>query len=164
MPAGRLERSSSGAVARGQVRRPRLPARGWRRPLRVRAAHLDLRLRRRERLARESRARVCGAPARALRRPGCDPRRLLRGAERAGLQHHDACRVDRALRVPFGPGMEQLIRLETGLLVKRDETWNRLGADTSLDSLLAQPLDQMRRVLQREAKAADAPPEPKAPA
>src|SRR5216683_2810525 len=162
MPAGRLERSSRGAVARGQVRRPRLPARRRRRPLRVRAAHLDLRLRRRQRLARESRARVRGAPARALRRPGGDPRRLLRGAERAGLQRHDARRVDRALRVPFGPGMEQLIRLETGLFLKRDRTWNRLGAGTSLDSLLAQPLDEVRRVLEREANAVDAPAEPKA--
>ncbi len=58
--------------------------------------------------------------------------------------------------------MEQLIRLETGLFVKRDETWNRLGAGTSLDSLLAQPLDEMRRVLEREANAVDAPTEPKA--
>ena len=58
--------------------------------------------------------------------------------------------------------MEQLIRLETGLFVQRDGTWNRLGAGTSLDSLLAQPLDEVRRVLEREAKAVDAPAEPKA--
>ncbi len=58
--------------------------------------------------------------------------------------------------------MEQLIRLETGLFVKRDGTWNRLGAGTSLDSLLAQPLDEVRRVLEREANAVDAPAEPKA--
>ena len=58
--------------------------------------------------------------------------------------------------------MEQLIRLESGLFVKRDGTWNRLGAGTSLDSLLAQPLDEVRRVLEREANAVDAPAEPKA--
>ena len=58
--------------------------------------------------------------------------------------------------------MEQLIRLETGLFVKRDGTWNRLGAGTSLDSLLAQPLDEVRRLLEREANAVDAPAEPKA--
>ncbi len=58
--------------------------------------------------------------------------------------------------------MEQLIRLEAGLFLKRDETWNRLGAGTSLDSLLAQPLDEVRRVLEREANAVDAPAEPKA--
>src|SRR5205814_4423224 len=136
--------------------------RGRRRPLRVRPAHLDLRLRRGQRLARESRARVREAPARAFRRPGGDPRRLLHGAERAWLQHHDARLVDRALRVSFRPGMEQLIRLETGLFVQREGTWNRLGAGTSLDSLLAQPLDEVRRVLEREAKAVDAPAEPKA--
>ena len=58
--------------------------------------------------------------------------------------------------------MEQLIRLESGLFVKRDGNWNRLGAGTSLDSLLAQPLDEVRRVLEREANAVDAPAEPKA--
>jgi len=58
--------------------------------------------------------------------------------------------------------MEQLIRLESGLFVKRDETWNRLGAGTSLDSLLAQPLDELRRVLEREANSVESPAEPKA--
>jgi 2-dehydro-3-deoxy-D-arabinonate dehydratase len=58
--------------------------------------------------------------------------------------------------------MEQLIRLETGLFVKRDGTWNRLGTGTSLDSLLAQPLDDMRRALEREATVVDAPAEPQA--
>jgi len=58
--------------------------------------------------------------------------------------------------------MEQLIRLETGLFVKRDGTWNRIGAGTSLDSLLAQPLDEVRRRLEREASAVDPPAAPKA--
>ena len=58
--------------------------------------------------------------------------------------------------------MEHLIRLEAGLFVKRDETWNRVGAGTSLDSLLALPLDEIRRVLERDAQAVDAPVEPRA--
>jgi 2-dehydro-3-deoxy-D-arabinonate dehydratase len=58
--------------------------------------------------------------------------------------------------------MEHLIRLEAGLFVKRDETWNRVGAGTSLDSLLALPLDEVRRVLERDAQAVEAPVEPKA--
>jgi 2-dehydro-3-deoxy-D-arabinonate dehydratase len=58
--------------------------------------------------------------------------------------------------------MEHLIRLEAGLFVKRDDIWSRLGEATSLDSLLALPLDEIRRVLERDAKAVDAPGEPKA--
>jgi 2-dehydro-3-deoxy-D-arabinonate dehydratase len=58
--------------------------------------------------------------------------------------------------------MEHLIRLEAGLFVKRDETWNRVGAGTSLDSLLALPLDEVRRVLERDAQAVGAPVEPRA--
>jgi len=58
--------------------------------------------------------------------------------------------------------MEHLIRLEAGLFVKRDETWNRLGAATSLDSLLALPLDDVRRVLERDPRAVEALVEPRA--
>ena len=58
--------------------------------------------------------------------------------------------------------MEHLIRLEAGLFVKRNETWNRLGAGTSLDSLLALPLDEIRRVLERDTQMVDAPGEPNA--
>ena len=58
--------------------------------------------------------------------------------------------------------MEHLIRLEAGLFVKRDETWNSLGAGTSLDSLLALPVGEIRRVLERNAQAVDAPAERKA--
>ena len=58
--------------------------------------------------------------------------------------------------------MEHLIRLEAGLFVKRDETWNRLGAGTSLDSLLALPLDEIRRVLERNTQTVDPPAEPNA--
>ena len=58
--------------------------------------------------------------------------------------------------------MEHLIRLETGVFVKRDETWNRIGSGTSLDSLLALPLDEIRRVLGRDAQAVDTPAAPKA--
>jgi 2-dehydro-3-deoxy-D-arabinonate dehydratase len=58
--------------------------------------------------------------------------------------------------------MEQLIRLEAGLFVKRKETWNRLAAGTSLDALLNLPLQEIRRVLDRDAEAVDAPAEAQA--
>lgn len=43
--------------------------------------------------------------------------------------------------------MEHLIRLETGLFLKRGEVWNRLPSGTTLDSLLALPLDEISRIL-----------------
>ena len=70
LPAGRGERGARGAAAGGEVRRAGLPARGRRRPVRVRAAPRDLRLHRGQRLDREPRRRVRRPPPRALRRPG----------------------------------------------------------------------------------------------
>jgi len=52
--------------------------------------------------------------------------------------------------------MEQLIRLEAGLFVKRDGRWSRLPENTSLDSLLALPVDEIRRYLERDAAPVEA--------
>jgi len=49
LPDGRSQRSPGGPVDGGEVRRAGLPACRWRRPLRVRPAHLDLRLHRHQR-------------------------------------------------------------------------------------------------------------------
>ena len=57
----------------------------------------------RQRLARGPGRRVRGPPARAFRGPGRRPRRSLRRPRGAGLQHHDAARVPRTLRVPGWP-------------------------------------------------------------
>ncbi|CAA9400578.1 MAG: L-fuconate dehydratase, partial [uncultured Phycisphaerae bacterium] len=70
LPPGRGQRGPGGAAAGGQVRRPGLPPRGRRRAVRVRAAPVDLRLRRRQRLADGSAGGVRRPPARALRRSG----------------------------------------------------------------------------------------------
>src|SRR5437773_6953678 len=58
--------------------------------MRVRAASRDLRLHRRQRIARRPHRRVRGSPARALRRSRGDSRRSLHGTHGGGLQHHDA--------------------------------------------------------------------------
>ena len=84
----------------GEARSPGLPARGRRRPVRVRPAPRDLRLHRGQRLARRAGRRVRRPPPRALRRSGRRPRRAIRGPRGAGLQHHDAAGVAGTLRVP----------------------------------------------------------------
>lgn len=43
--------------------------------------------------------------------------------------------------------MEQLVRLETGLFLKRGEEWNRLPAGITLDSLLVVSIDELSRIL-----------------
>ena len=68
VPHRRRERGDRRAPARGEVRHPGLPARGRRRPLRVRPAPRVLRLHRRQRLARGPGRRVGRPPARALPR------------------------------------------------------------------------------------------------
>ena len=55
--------------------------------------------------------RVLRPPARALRRPGGDPRRALRPAGGARLQHHHAAGLTRPLRVPARRGLERPLML-----------------------------------------------------
>ena len=74
LPPGRPQRSAGGAAAGGEVRRARLPARRRHRPVRVRAARIDHRLHLRQRQLEGRATRVRRPPARALRRPGGDPR------------------------------------------------------------------------------------------
>jgi L-alanine-DL-glutamate epimerase-like enolase superfamily enzyme len=90
LPPRRGERGDRRAAPRRQVRRARVSARGRRRAVRVRAAPLDVRLRVRQRLAREPDHRVRRPPARAFPRSGRHPRRALRAAHGTRLQHHDA--------------------------------------------------------------------------
>ena len=70
LPGGRRERGARDPAARREVRGAGLPARGRRRPLRVRAAPGHLRLHRREPLDRGPPLRVRRPPPRALRRSG----------------------------------------------------------------------------------------------
>ncbi len=67
--ARRRQRGARRAAAGGEVRHAGLPARRRRRAVRVRPAPRDLRLHRRERLARGPRHRVRRPPARAFPRP-----------------------------------------------------------------------------------------------
>ena len=80
-----------------EVRRPGLPARRRRRPVRARPAPRGLRLRRGQRLARRADDRVRRPPPRALPRPGGHPRRALRPADPARLQRRDAARIARSV-------------------------------------------------------------------
>lgn len=68
-PCRRRQRERRDPAARRQVRRPGLPARGRRRPVRTGPAPLDVRLRRGLRHRRGPRHRVRRPPPRALRRP-----------------------------------------------------------------------------------------------
>ena len=82
---------------------PGLPARGRRRPLRIRPASRRLRLRRRQRLAGEPGRRVGRPPARALPRSRGRRATAATGSARPRLQHRDAARVARRVRVPRRP-------------------------------------------------------------
>ena len=77
-----------------------VPARRRRRAVRVRAAPVDLRLHRGQRLAGGSRVRVRRPSARALRRSVHHQQRALRRTASPGLQHRHQAAVDRRLRVP----------------------------------------------------------------
>src|SRR5690349_18232286 len=61
--------------------------------------------------------------------------------------------------------MEELIRLQTGLFVRRNERWGRLGPEVSLDTLLAMSLADIRRVLERDSRPVESPEgaQPRAP-
>jgi 2-dehydro-3-deoxy-D-arabinonate dehydratase len=61
--------------------------------------------------------------------------------------------------------MEELIRLQTGLFVRRNERWGRLEPEVSLDTLLAMSLADIRRVLERDSRPVDSPEgaQPRAP-
>jgi 2-dehydro-3-deoxy-D-arabinonate dehydratase len=61
--------------------------------------------------------------------------------------------------------MEELIRLQTGLFVRRNERWGRLGREVSLDTLLAMSLADIRRVLERDPRPVESPEDaqPRAP-
>ncbi len=94
LPGGRLpprrgQRGRGGAAACGQVRRPSLPARWWRRPLRAGRASVGVRLRGGERLARGAHDRVRRPPAPALRRAGTGHQRSLPAATLPRLRSHD---------------------------------------------------------------------------
>src|SRR5581483_1341255 len=77
----------------GQVRDPRVPARGRRRAVRVRAAPVGVRLHRRVGVARQPDDGVRRAPARALRFAHRRARRAVHAAARCRLQRRDAARV-----------------------------------------------------------------------
>ena len=105
VPRRRGERGARDHPDGGEVRRAGLPARGRRRPVRVRPAPRRLRLHQRQRHAREPRRRVGRPPARALPRPGRARARPLPRPARARLQHRDAAVVARRVRVPERPGV-----------------------------------------------------------
>src|SRR5438270_187235 len=92
LPARRSQRSFGGTAARRQVRCPGLPARRRCRPVRIRPAPGDLRLHRRQRVARGPHLRVRRPPARALRAPGPARPRALPATDRARLQRRDQAR------------------------------------------------------------------------
>ena len=54
--------------------------------------------------------------------------------------------------------MEQLIRLEAGLILRHAERWIRLPADVTIDALLALPLEEMSRRLEHFAVRAESSP------
>ena len=82
---------------------PRLPARGRRRPVRVRAAPVDVRLHRGVRHDGGPRDRVRRSPARALRGSGAHSRRAATWRRsQAGLQHHDSPESRVEYRYPEG--------------------------------------------------------------
>ena len=83
---------------------PRLPACRRRRPVRARAAPVDVRLHRGIGADGRPRHRIRRPPARALRRSRRGARGPLSGADAAGLQHHDQTRVPRGTTaIPDGP-------------------------------------------------------------
>ncbi|CAA9414145.1 MAG: L-fuconate dehydratase, partial [uncultured Rubrobacteraceae bacterium] len=102
LPPRRRQRGPRRAPDGEEIRGAGLPARGWRRPVRVRAAPLDLRLHLRQRLPGRPRPGVRGPPARAFLGPGKDRERALRATREAGLQHRDARGITGDLRVPSG--------------------------------------------------------------
>ena len=83
LPGGRGQREPGDPAARREVRRPRLPARGRRGPVRDGPAPGDVRLRRGRGHDGRPRPRVRRSPARALHRPGARHRRPVPGAVRA---------------------------------------------------------------------------------
>ena len=113
LPAWRRQRGAGGAADGGEVRRAGLPACRRRRPVRVRAAPVDLRLRLRQRFAGAAAPRVCRSPARAFRRPGADEERPLHAAGAAGLQHHDEARSLERARVSERTRLEGLRMIKT---------------------------------------------------
>src|SRR6266513_1607746 len=100
VPARRRQRGARRAPHGREVRYSGLPARRRRGALRVRPAHLALRLHRGRGVAPGSRARVRRPPARALRRPGHDQRRPLHAAGETRVQHRDESRVATRVRLP----------------------------------------------------------------
>src|SRR5690606_30862212 len=106
LPPGWGERSPRGAADGGEVWRPRMPARRWGRPVRVRAAPRAVRLHLRQRLTGGPDRGVRGSPPRALRPSGGDPQRALYAARRAGLQHRDEARVAGGIRAGADNGVK----------------------------------------------------------
>src|SRR5207237_3841550 len=109
VPARRRERGARRSAHGGEVRRAGVPACGRRRSLRVRAAHLALRLHRGLGIARGPGARGRRPPARALRRPGHDQRRPVHAADKAGVQHRDENPVAPRVRLSRWCGMALVI-------------------------------------------------------
>ena len=101
LPSRRRQRGARGAAARGEVRRAGVPARRRRRAVRVRAAPRGLRLRRasaaRSRTAWSSGSTTCTSTS-ATPPVVRDGRYVLPHGAR--LQHRDAARVARRVRVP----------------------------------------------------------------
>jgi 2-dehydro-3-deoxy-D-arabinonate dehydratase len=60
--------------------------------------------------------------------------------------------VEKRLNADLVPAAgHHLVRLDEGLFAVREGRWGRLPAGTSLDSLLARPLDEIRIVIERDA-------------
>ena len=97
---GQRQRDRRRAAARREVRRPGVPARGRRWPVRDGPAHLDARLRRGLRLTQGARHRVHRPPPRALHRPLHRGQRRLPVAHQTRILHPDAPCVHRRVPLP----------------------------------------------------------------
>src|SRR6266568_1682162 len=116
-------------------------------------------------VARQSSPRICRAPARAFPRPCPNPRRALCCAAGSRFQHHDAPRIAARVRISVRPCVEDclnagvlsavapsgqhLIRVDEGMVFKREGKVTRLEDGTSLDVLLGLSLEELREFLER---------------
>ncbi len=125
LPARRRQREPGGHADGGEVRRPGLPARRRRRPVRDGAASRDVRLPRDQRYDGAARRRIRRSSARALRRSSRRPPRPLHGADAAGLQHRD----QGARRAPCTASRTAECGLEEGL---RAQGWAQGNAAAEL--------------------------------
>ncbi len=106
MPHGRRERSACRDPDGQQVPEARVSARRRRRPVRVRAAPVDLRLHCGQRFSGASRVRIRRSSSRAFRRSLHHEECEVRDAASSGIQHRHQAAIDRRLRVPGRAGLE----------------------------------------------------------